>query len=93
MERFTPDTPCHLCGGTIGSGFAGSHELCHARARRDQPTPCLGHPCMVCNGLGAIDRASPQHRAPIFFEPAAEARYTAARWPKCEACDGKGMQS
>ncbi len=91
-SRFSPDQPCRLCGGTVGSGSDGAHELCRARERRGLPTPCLGYRCPDCGGLGSreMHREGARGQSPVFFDPHSLARHCEARWPKCKRCGGTG---
>jgi len=81
----TPSSPCVLCGGTVGTGSDGAHELCKARARRGAATPSLGKRCEACAGRGHTSRVPMNHG---IWDPTPA--QLARCFPKCTACDGKG---
>ena len=83
---------CKLCGGTLGTFNAyGSHNLCSALAALGQPTPCLGHPCPDCHGLGHKPRST--NGPAMFLDGGSPGAFRAAidAWaPKCYTCNGSG---
>ena len=85
--RFTLDTPCHLCGGTIGSGIDGAHCLCAARQRSGVKIVCLGHACTHCLGRGwwRADGGPPAGAAlPVYSNWIC--------WTICQHCKGTGKE-
>jgi hypothetical protein len=93
-DRFSPERPCRLCGGTRGAGSEGAHELCKAREALQLPTPSLGHACATCGGRGFVDRAGDLAAglgAAFFLDGSGDLeRYLRERWPRCAACGGSG---
>ena len=93
--RFTLDTPCRLCGGTIGSGIDGAHCLCAARQRTGMKIVCLGHACTHCLGRGwwRADGGPPVGAAlPVYSNPSEMARGIKAIFPPCQHCKGTGKE-
>lgn len=58
--------PCKACGGTVGmlsEEIPGEtiHALCKTRRAAGMETPCLGHPCKPCQGVGGKDGEPCKH--------------------------------
>jgi DnaJ-class molecular chaperone len=90
---FSPENPCSICGGTVGSGSTehAAHWLCYGRQRRSLPTPSLGQQCPDCNGRGS--RSKVRYGVPMFLDghtPRDFERSVNAIWPPCETCGGHG---
>lgn len=91
-SRFSPSNPCRVCGGEVGTGSDGVHEVCRALARLGQPTPHRGRMCAMCDGRGHLVRGNGAAGVAIFVDDlGAFERHMDARFPRCTDCGGNGV--
>jgi hypothetical protein len=85
---------CLLCGRNAGTLNANMvHELCGARQRIGLATPCLGDRCSKCRGMKRLPKS--ELGPAVFLEgtgPGAIARGIDSWAPKCDHCDGTGVE-